>query len=63
MYRRAKALIETWEPDAARSDLETLRKVDPSLEKTVAKELRHIDELQKEKDAKERETLKGKLFK
>ena len=62
LYRRAKAYVGAWDPDLARADFEKLRQVDASLEKTVAKELKSIDEKVKEKEKQDREKLQGKLF-
>jgi len=62
LYRRAKAHAACWNTEEAKSDFARVVKLDPSLSKSVEKELRTLTERVREKDIDERERLKGKLF-
>lgn len=62
LYRRAKAYIGSWDPELAKTDFVKLKNIDPTLEKTVTKELKGIEQKVKEKEQKDRDILKGKLF-
>lgn len=62
LYRRAKAHAACWNTEEAKSDFASVVKLDPSLSKSVEKELRTLTERVREKDMDERERLKGKLF-
>lgn len=63
LYRRAKAHVGAWNPLEAIEDYNRVTELDPSLEKTVSKELRAIAESQKKKNQDDREKLQGKMFK
>ena len=62
LYRRAKAYVGAWDPDLAKADFEAAVKADPSLEKTVAKEMKSLNDKIKEKERQDRTKLQGKLF-
>jgi len=58
-YRRAKANVGAWNPEAARSDFNEVIKLDPSLEKSCRKELKDLDEMEKKKNEQDKEKLKN----
>lgn len=62
LYRRAKANVGAWNPKEARLDFERALSLDPLLKITIAKELRLLDDLVKEKMVTEKFLLQGKLF-
>ncbi|XP_029648698.2 AH receptor-interacting protein [Octopus sinensis] len=62
LFRRGKAHIGSWNPEAAKRDLERVIELDSSLTKGVRKELKHLEQLQRAKDNEDREKLRGKIF-
>lgn len=62
LFRRARAHKEVWNPEEAKQDFQRAADLDPSLKIAVAKEFQEIDRLQKIKDLKDKEMLKGKIF-
>lgn len=62
LFRRGKAHVGAWNPDEARQDLQRAAELDPTLAGSVKKELAHLDQLQKQRDAEDSAKLKGKLF-
>ena len=62
LFRRGKAHSGCWNVSEAREDLERVVQLDPSLSKTVEKELKSLSSRVREKELEERELLKGKLF-
>lgn len=62
LFRRGKAHAASWDVEEARSDFAEVVKLDPSLSKTVEKELRMLAERVRKQDAAEKEWLRGKLF-
>lgn len=62
LYRRGMAHSARWDVEEAQEDLRRVAQLDTSLVKTVNKELRSLAQRVKEKDAAEREKLKGKMF-
>lgn len=62
LYRRAKAHASCWNVDEARADFAEVVRLDPSLSRTVEKELTALSERVKEKDKEEKEKFRGKLF-
>ena len=62
LFRRAKAHAASWNVEEAKADFAEVVRLDPSLSRTVEKEVRTLILRVKEKDADERERLKGKLF-
>ncbi|CAH2096009.1 unnamed protein product [Euphydryas editha] len=61
LYRRAKANVGAWNPDAAEKDFKRLKTLNPDLTPTIDKELENIKQLRKEKSEKDKDALK-KLF-
>lgn len=59
LYRRAKAHVGAWNPREARIDFERVMELDSSLTNNVKKELKNLDELQKQRDLQDKEKLKG----
>ena len=62
LYRRGKAYAASWSQEEAEKDLMAVIKLDPTLQKTVEKELNNLRERIKKKEKEEREILRGKLF-
>lgn len=62
LFRRGKANIGAWNPEEARVDLNRALELDPSLDKSVHKELQILAAMEKEKQLKDSNLLKGKLF-
>ena len=60
-FRRAKAHKGAWNPNDARNDFKKVSELDSSLAVVCMKELKNIEELEKEKDEIDKERLK-KLF-
>jgi AH receptor-interacting protein len=61
LFRRAKAHVGAWNPREAKEDFSKVMELDPSLIAACKKELRNIEDMEKQKDAEDREKLK-KLF-
>lgn len=59
LYRRAKAHVGAWNPDAAEKDFKRLKTVNPSLSAIVDKELENIRNLRKEKEEQDKNALKN----
>ena len=59
LFRRGKAHVGAWNPDEARLDFKRVMELDSSLTNTVKKELKILDDLQKQKDTGDKEKLKG----
>ena len=59
LFRRGKAHIGAWNPNDAREDFNKVSDLDPSLSVTCAKELKHIELLEKQKDSSDKEKLKN----
>lgn len=62
LYRRGKAYINTWDEENAVKDLRRAAEIDPSLCKTVEKELQIFATAIKEKNIAQKENL-SKMFK
>lgn len=62
LYRRGRAHSASWDVHGATLDLRRAVELDASLGSAVEKELRTLTQRVKEKDAAERERLRGKLF-
>jgi AH receptor-interacting protein len=62
LFRRARAHAGAWNPAEAKSDFERVSQLDPSLSQTCAKEIRKIEELEKQKNQEDKEKMKM-LFK
>lgn len=54
--------MAVWKTKEARDDFTKVIELDPSLEKLVQKEIKNLDELQRQKDKEDREKLQGKMF-
>ncbi len=62
LYRRGMAHSATWDVEDAQRDLGQAAKLQPSLKRTVDRELQDLARRVKESDAVERKRLQGKLF-
>lgn len=62
LFRRAKAHSSCWNVEQAREDFKEVCKLDPSLARTVDKELKSLASRVKEKDEQDRDHFKGKMF-
>ena len=62
LYKRAKAHAAVWNETEARADFAKVLELDPTLESSVAKELRIMEEKIRTKDKEEKGRYKG-LFK
>lgn len=58
-YKRAKAHAAVWNEAEARADFAKVLQLDPSLETSVAKELRAMEEKIRSKDKEEKGRYKG----
>lgn len=61
LYRRAKAHVGAWNPDAAEEDFKRLVSLDPTMEIIIDKELENIKKLRRQKTEQDKQNLK-KLF-
>ncbi len=52
-----------WNPEEAKSDFKKVAEIDKTMEKAVAKELRSLVELEKQKTQEDKQKLQGKMFK
>ena len=59
LFRRGKAHAAVWNVKEAYTDLQQVARLDPTLTKSVAKELRDLDLLLKEKEDQEKLAFKG----
>lgn len=59
LFRRAKAHVGAWNPEEAQEDFQKVMTLDSSLTPAVQKELKLLEELQKQKDSEDRNKLKG----
>lgn len=57
-YRRAKAHVMAWNPKEARDDFAKALELDGSLEGAVQKDLKQLDNLQKQRDIEDRERMR-----
>lgn len=58
-YKRAKAHAAVWNEKEARADFAKVLELDPSLEPSVAKELRLLEERLRTKDKEDKNRYKG----
>lgn len=58
-YKRAKAHAAVWNEKEARADFAKVLELDPSLELSVAKELRILEERIRTKDKEDKNRYKG----
>merc|ERR1712141_573918 len=61
LYRRAKAHSGAWNPTEAKQDFQSVADRDSSLSMTCKKEIKKVEELEKQKNEEDKEKLK-KLF-
>ena len=59
LYRRGKAHAAVWDVKEANEDLQKAAELDPALSKSVAKELKDLEERVKEKEKQEKASLRG----
>ena len=59
-FRRAKAHVGAWNPEAAKQDFLKAAQLDPTL--SVTKELKDLELKVKAKEREDRSKLEGKLF-
>ena len=62
LFRRARAHTGAWNPAEAKSDFERVSQLDPTLVQACEKEIRKIEELEKQKNQEDKEKMKM-LFK
>ena len=62
LYRRGRAHAACWNVKEAKADLEEAVRLDPTLSRTVEKELTTLTDRVKEKDLADRKQYAGKLF-
>ena len=58
-FRRAKAHVGAWNPNDAREDFKKVSELDPSLTISCTKELKLLDQLEKEKDNLDKDKFKN----
>ena len=58
LFRRGKAHIGAWSPNEARADLKKVPELDASLLATCTKELKNLEQLEKEKDNADKDKFK-----
>lgn len=58
-YRRAKAHVMAWDPKEARDDFARALELDPALKIAVQKDLKVLDEMQRERDMEDRERMRN----
>ena len=59
LYRRGRAHAAVWDIQEAKDDLQKAAAMDPSLSKSVAKELKELEQRVKEKEQQEKASLRG----
>lgn len=62
LYRRGKAHAASWDKEAAEADFGRVVKLDPSLGRSVERELKQLDEKLKREHEVEKDRWQGKLF-
>jgi len=62
LFRRAKAHVGAWNPQQAREDFTRVMQLDHSLTATVQKELKQLEEMERNQDEEDKSKLKGKIF-
>ena len=62
LYRRGKAHAATWDKEAAEADFGRVLELDPSLGRSVERELRELEEKLKREEEAEKDRWQGKLF-
>ena len=59
LFRRGKAHASVWDVEQAKSDLNLAAELDPTLSKSVTKELKSLEDKVKEKEQEEKASLRG----
>lgn len=59
LFRRGKAHAGCWNPQAAKDDFNRVMELDSTLEKACLKELKAIEDMEKQKDKEDKEKLKN----
>ncbi|XP_041379204.1 AH receptor-interacting protein-like [Gigantopelta aegis] len=59
LYRRAKAHVGAWNIEEARADFDRVLELDPKLSSSVKQEMKHLEDILKEKENQEKKSLKG----
>lgn len=62
LFRRAKANVGAWNPVEARIDFQRVMELDPALTNAVRKELKMLEDLEKQKNEEDKVRLRGKIF-
>lgn len=62
LYRRAKAHAASWDKEEAEADFARVVRLDPSLARSVERELKQLDEKLRGEQEAEEDRLRGKLF-
>jgi len=62
LFRRAKAHVGAWNPQQAREDFTRVMQLDHLLMATVQKELKQLEEMERNQDEEDKSKLKGKIF-
>jgi len=62
LFRRAKAHVGAWNPQQAREDFTRVMQLDHSLMAAVQKELKQLEEMERNRDEEDKSKLKGKIF-
>ena len=62
LFRRAKAHVGAWNPEEARADFSRVMELDPTLKRSVNKEIQQLTEMEKQKLLEDKEKLQGKMF-
>ena len=60
LFRRGKAYAASWMPQLARRDLKQAAQLDGGLVRVVARMMRELDDVQRQRDAEDRARLRGK---
>jgi len=59
LYRRARAHVGAWNPEQAKNDFKKVAELDSGLEVTCRKELKAVEEMEKDKDKEDQEKMRN----
>ena len=59
LFRRAKAHTGAWNPTEAKQDFQSVLDKDPSLSMTCKKEIRKVEEMEKQKNIEDKQKMKN----
>ncbi|XP_067010616.1 AH receptor-interacting protein [Anabrus simplex] len=62
LFRRAKAHVGAWNPREAHADFERVAELDQSLVPAIKKEVKFLEDLEKQRNDEDKEKYKGKIF-